>query len=149
MCKYILAGLLLLIPLSAISAEAEWPPGSAMSVGLESNERKAQTLSQINKLHDETMILVNESLGAHISRPLIEFNQVWVQYATTACLAARETFEGASPWKSARTSQCQLNLAERRLFVLGRANACVKRHIRNQRENEIPQCFYQTLSIEF
>lgn len=149
MCKYIFTAIFLMTPLVALCAENIWPPGSAMAVGLKRNDYYSSILSNIKKINAETMSLVEENAGAHISRPLINFNSVWVEYVTAACSAARETFGGASTWKSAREGTCRVNLASRRLHVLGNANACVKRHIRNQTKHEIPQCFYQTLTVQF
>ncbi len=129
-------------------ATDKWPDGSAMSIGTSYNKKTDIKKAKIDKVLNNIDALLRKHRSGNLADTLNNFHLAWENYVDIACSVVRETFGGASTWKSARSARCRSNLFDQRLFKLVNSYKCTQRHIKNNRKYEIPQCFYQTLSIQ-
>jgi hypothetical protein len=136
-----------LFSLNGFAAD-KWPDGSAMSIGTSYKKISDIKKEKIDRVLNNIDTLLRKHLSGNLADTLNNFHLAWENYADIACSVARETFEGASTWKSARSAKCRRNLFDQRLFKLVNSYKCMQRHIKNNRKYEMPQCFYQTLSVK-
>jgi uncharacterized protein YecT (DUF1311 family) len=130
--KLVVLSAALLFAAPALAVAQDWPPGSAMAVGMAALEEKAKAVAALERANGDLAAALSDPVyqDPFYSRPVAAVRSLqatWLDYAARECdLVGTSTLAG-SPWQSAYAVQCAATLIEWRAKQVATAAECLNR----------------------
>lgn len=87
--------------------------------------------------------------GEYLAKLFNDHQNNWKSYVGSTCnLVGQSTGSGGS-WPTYYAIKCENNMADARILQLTNSLNCIKKHIKNKENFDIPNCLYQGYSIHF
>ncbi|MEH6358593.1 MAG: hypothetical protein V7745_06360 [Pseudomonadales bacterium] len=140
------------VSFATASEKSNWPEGSAMHAGLSQKEILEKKQSKAS----EIVLKIRSNLeehspykGEHLSSVFGRHNESWGDYVASTCMTVGVMTGSGGSWPSYYALTCERNMIDRRLFNLTNTLQCIKRHVKNEQPYELPNCLYQSFTVEY
>ncbi len=157
--KFIFIFIILFIPAVVFSLEdkSDWPDTSAMHSVITQQEINGGKIEKANSLMTQALVNLivyypyKESSNDRGYPPELLQSQYegWINYIDETCMTIGVMTGAGGSWPSYWGLKCKGNMLDQKIKNLTDIVNCTDRHIRNNRKDELPDCFYQGYSVYY
>ena len=140
-----------------IIQSGKWPKGSAMHEGAKKriiHDNKFKKIDDLSEQISKNLIKGSQSRshyysGEYLAKLFNDHQKNWKSYVNSTCNLVGQSTGSGGAWPTYYAIKCKNNIADARIFQLTNSLNCIKKHIKNKVNQDIPNCLYQGYSIRF